>query len=89
MECVPIKNAIIALRTRELDGIQIPWFAMSAVFYGNTAPDIMTWVMEYHEDFLKGIKMSTHHTRNKEVSFSFGNNSLLIIHADNTATWKF
>jgi len=178
------KNAIIALRTRELDGIQIPWFTMSAVFYGNTAPDIMTWVMEYHEDFLKkwhpdldpsspgiarnhilkryaakiakpdlpkdkifkdvmevnlslnpkdievlkgelsvfaytfskegnkeictgpdvkiiidsidsgvgkitGIKMSTHHTRNKEVSFSFGNNSLLIIHADNTATWKF
>jgi hypothetical protein len=26
---------------------------MTAVFYGNTAPDIMTWVMEYHEDFLK------------------------------------
>ena len=47
------KNAYIALRNRELDGIQIPWFFMSAVFYGKTAPDIMTWVMEYHEDFLK------------------------------------
>lgn len=47
------KNAFIALRTRELDGVQIPWFSMSAVFYGKTQPDIMTWVMEYHEDFLK------------------------------------
>ena len=47
------KNAYIALRTRELDGIQIPWFFMSAVFYGEKTPGIMTWVMEYHEDFLK------------------------------------
>lgn len=46
------KNAYIALRSRELDGAQIPWFYMSAVFYGKSAPDIMTWVMEYHEDFL-------------------------------------
>jgi hypothetical protein len=52
MECVPIKNAIIALRTRELDGIQIPWFAMSAVFYGNTAPDIMTLVADQNLDRL-------------------------------------
>lgn len=47
------KNAYIALRTREFDGAQIPWFTMSAVFYGKTETDIMTWVMEYHEDFLK------------------------------------
>lgn len=47
------KNAYMALRTRELDGVQIPWFTMSAVFYGKQAPDVMTWVMEYHEDFLK------------------------------------
>lgn len=47
------KNGIYALRSRELNGVQIPWFYMTAVFYGNTAPDIMTWVMEYHEDFLK------------------------------------
>ena len=47
------KNGIYALRSRELNGIQIPWFSMTAVFYGKTAPDIMTWVMEYHEDFLK------------------------------------
>jgi len=47
------KNGIYALRSRELKGIQIPWFFMTAVFYGKTAPDIMTWVMEYHEDFLK------------------------------------
>jgi hypothetical protein len=47
------KNAYIALRKREIDGEQIPWFFMSAVFYGKPAPDIMTWVMEYHEDFLK------------------------------------
>jgi hypothetical protein len=178
------KNGIYALRSRELNGIQIPWFSMTAVFYGNTAPDIMTWVMEYHEDFLKkwhpdlapsshgimrkdillryaakiakpdrpidkilkdvvqinlnlnkedleilrgelsvfnytftqqenehvcsgpdvkffvtlidsgkgkitGIKMSTHHNRKKEESFFFGNKSRLIIHTDNTATWKF
>ena len=178
------KNAYIALRNRELDGIQIPWFFMSAVFYGNTAPDIMTWVMEYHEDFLKkwhpdlapsspgimrkdilarysakiakpdrpkdkilknvvqinldlnqkdleilkgelavfkfalaheenklicsgpdvkfvvtlidsgkgkisGIKMSTHHRRKKETSYSFGKKSRLTLHPDNTATWKF
>jgi hypothetical protein len=47
------KNAYMALRTRELNGVQIPWFTMTAVFYGKTTPDIMTWVMEYHEDFLK------------------------------------
>jgi hypothetical protein len=47
------KNAYMAFRTRELDGIQIPWFTMSAVFYGKQAPDVMTWVMEYHEDFMK------------------------------------
>ena len=47
------KNGIYALRSRELNGVQIPWFSMTAVFYGKPAPDIMTWVMEYHEDFLK------------------------------------
>ena len=47
------KNAFYALRTREFEGAQIPWFSMTGVFYGETAPDIMTWVMEYHEDFLK------------------------------------
>ncbi|UCE41459.1 MAG: hypothetical protein JSV17_00250 [Candidatus Aminicenantes bacterium] len=47
------KNAFIALRKREIEGEQMPWFFMSAVFYGKSAPDIMTWVMEYHEDFLK------------------------------------
>ncbi len=47
------KNAYYALRTREFEGAQIPWFCMTGVFYGETAPDIMTWVMEYHEDFLK------------------------------------
>jgi hypothetical protein len=47
------KNAYIALRNRELEGLKIPWFFMCAVFYGESAPDIMTWVMEYHEDFLK------------------------------------
>jgi hypothetical protein len=47
------KNGIYALRSRELNGVQIPWFFITAVFYGKTAPDIMTWVMEYHEDFLK------------------------------------
>jgi hypothetical protein len=178
------KNAYLAHRTRELDGAQIPWFAMSAVYYGKSTPDIMTWVMEYHEDFLKkwhpelapsspgimrkdilsryaakitkpnppkdkilkdvvqinldlnkkdlemlkgelsvfsytfsqqgnkitftgpdvkfvvtliesgqgkitGIKMSTHQTRKKEESFSFGSNSRLIIHTDKTATWIF
>lgn len=50
---IDYKNAFIALRTREWDGVQIPWFSMSAVFYGKAQPDIMTWVMEYHEDFLK------------------------------------
>ena len=48
-----MKNAYIAQRTREFKGEQIPWFFMSAVFYGNMASDITTWVMEYHEDFLK------------------------------------
>ena len=178
------KNAYIVLRNRELDEIQIPWFFMSAVFYGKTAPDIMTWVMEYHEDFLKkwhsdlapsppgimrrdilaryaakiakpdspkskilkdvvqinldlnkrdlemlkgelavfqfvfsqegnkiictgpdvrfvvtlidsgkgkitGIKMSCHSNRYKEETFAFGERSQLVLHADNTATWKF
>lgn len=178
------KNGMYFLRSRELEGIQIPWFTMTAVFYGDVQPDIMTWVMEYHEDFLKswhadlvpttpgisrkdilkryaakivkpelpkdkilkdvievnfqlnehdqgillgelavldfvfsqgenkkictgpdlkiiieridsgvgkitGIKMSTHTSRNKEVSFSFGKNSRLILHTDNTATWTF
>lgn len=178
------KNAYIALRTRELDGAQIPWFSMSAVFYGKTEPDIMTWVMEYHEDFLKkwhpglvpsspgitrkdileryaakiarpdppkdkilkdvievnlnlnqkdlavltgelsvfeykfshegnktigtgpdvkfiidiieegrgritGIKMSCYPHRHREASFRFGEKSLLVLHADNTATWTF
>jgi hypothetical protein len=47
------KNGLYALRSREWNGVQIPWFAMTMVYYGNTASDIMTWVMEYHEDFLK------------------------------------
>jgi len=47
------KNGVYALRSREWNGVQIPWFTMTFVFYGNTAPDVMTWVMEYHEDFLK------------------------------------
>ena len=47
------KNGLIALRSREWNGVQIPWFTMTMVFYGDTAPNIMTWVMEYHEDFLK------------------------------------
>ena len=47
------KNSYMVLRTRELNGAQIPWFTMAAVFYGNQGPDVMTWVMEYHEDFLK------------------------------------
>jgi hypothetical protein len=47
------KNAYIALRNRESEGLKIPWFFMCAVFYGESASDIMTWVMEYHEDFLK------------------------------------
>jgi len=47
------KNAYIALRSREFNGVQIPWFYMSAVFYGKSAPNIMTWVMEYHENFLE------------------------------------
>jgi hypothetical protein len=47
------KNGLFALRSREWNGVQIPWFAMTLVFYGDSAPDIMTWVMEYHEDFLK------------------------------------
>jgi hypothetical protein len=47
------KNGYMALRTRELNGVQIPWFTMAAVFYGNHGPDVTTWVMEYHEDFLK------------------------------------
>lgn len=46
------KNAYYALRIREFEGAQIPWFSMTGVIYGETAPDIMTWVMEYHEDFL-------------------------------------
>ena len=178
------KNGYMALRTRELDGAHIPWFSMSAVFYGKTEPDIMTWVMEYHEDFLKkwhpdlapsspgikrnhilkryaakitkpdlpkdkifkdvievnlnlnqkdlamlagelsvfeykfsnegnktictgsdvkiiidiidsgkgkitGIKMSCHSNRYKEETFAFGERSQLVLHADNTATWKF
>lgn len=47
------KNADFALRTRAHDGVQIPWGFISAVFYGESDHDIMTWVMEYHEDFLK------------------------------------
>jgi len=47
------KNAPMALRSREFEGIQIPWFTMAVVFYGKDMPDVMTWVMEYHEDFLK------------------------------------
>ncbi len=47
------KNAYYALRTREFEGAQIPWFSTTGVFYEETAPDIMTFVMEYHEDFLK------------------------------------
>jgi hypothetical protein len=47
------KNAFYALRTREFEGAQIPWFFSTGVFYGQMAPDITTWVMEYHEDFLK------------------------------------
>ena len=47
------KNAFYTQRTRELEGTQIPWFFTAGVFYGKTSPDITTWVMEYHEDFLK------------------------------------
>jgi hypothetical protein len=178
------KNAYTALRTRGLDGAQIPWCTMSGVVYEKTSPDIMTWVMEYHEDFLKkwhpdldpsapgitrnhilkryaakiakpdlpkdkilkdiievnlklnqkdlemltgelavfgyafsqegnkkiytgpdvkiiidtidsgagkitGIKMSCHPNRYREEIFAFGENSRLVLHADNTATWIF
>lgn len=47
------KNSMYFVRSRELNGIQIPWFAMSAVFYGEATPDVMFWAMEYHEEFLK------------------------------------
>jgi hypothetical protein len=47
------KNADFALRTRAYQGVQIPWCFISAPFYGESDPDIMTWVMEYHQDFLK------------------------------------
>jgi hypothetical protein len=47
------KNAPMAMRSREFEGIQIPWFTMAVVFHGKNMPDVMTWVMEYHEDFLK------------------------------------
>jgi hypothetical protein len=47
------KNSFYTQRTRDLEGTQIPWFFTAGIFYGETAPDITTWVMEYHEDFLK------------------------------------
>jgi hypothetical protein len=65
------KNAFLAPRTRELDGTQIPWFYASGVFYGDTARDIMTWVMEYHENFLKkwhpDLDPSTPGIRRKDI----------------------
>jgi len=75
----------------------------SGMAFGVEKPDIMTWVMEYHEDFLKkwhpdldpsspgnkGIKMSCHSNQHKKEIFAFGENSRLVLHADNTATWVF
>jgi hypothetical protein len=47
------KNAMYVLRTREYQGTQVPWFFMSGVFYGKDQPQVFTWIMEYHPDFLK------------------------------------
>lgn len=47
------KNSDSLLGHRELERIQISWYYASIVSYGNIERDIMTWVMEFHEDFLK------------------------------------
>lgn len=47
------KNAMYSLTTRKTGEIQVPWFFVTGVFYGKTKSNIFTWVMEYHEDFLK------------------------------------
>ena len=48
-----LNDAEFALRTRAHKGVQIPWGFICAPFYGESDPNIMTWVMEYHEEFLK------------------------------------
>lgn len=48
-------NAPFAMRTRKIDGKQVPWFRMVSVFYGEADRDIITWVMEYHEDYLRTV----------------------------------
>ncbi len=48
-----LNEADFALRTRAFQGMQVPWCFMSAPSYGESNPDIMIWVMEYHQDFLK------------------------------------
>jgi len=47
------KNAMYSLTRRKTGGTQVPWFYVTGVFYGKTKSNIFTWVMEYHEDFLK------------------------------------
>ena len=47
------KNAVSYLGTWELEGTQIPWYHAAFVFYGKAKRNIHTWIMEYHQDFLR------------------------------------
>lgn len=42
-------------RTRIRDGDTIPWFHSVWVEYGETAPTLTTWAMEYHAEYLRRL----------------------------------